>query len=261
MPEIAEYAAAALIACAEEADGGLSSPRERLGEIIRERLSISFPEEVISKAVRILHRCDIAYSEDDDFAGQFIVISRQRFESFLEKVADDRARYDQIVREALDENLGITRAEEATLVHLDAYNRYPTIRKYSAFGREWLNRALDGIQKQPSLAEAQVPASDRIVRIDHNDPQVVEIKAAASDLRQRILRGNDLGQLSPEQAEAVVFEIEQIEQSFERKIVRPRALADRARRTLTWIGEKAAGTLVGKAALALLGLILKFFGF
>jgi hypothetical protein len=223
-------------------------------------MDVSFPEEIISEAVRILNRCDIAYSEDDDFAGRFIVVSQQRFDAFLDNVADDRSNYDKIIKDALDDSIGLSRAEDANLPYLEAYNRFPVLRKYSQFGEEWLNRALEGIRAQSSLETAAIPASDRVVRIDHNDPQAVQIRESAEQLKQRILRGNDLGNISPEQAEAVSREIEELQNSFAGGVIRPQAVADRAKKTLRWVGEKAAGTLVGKGALALLTLLLSFLG-
>ena len=105
-----------------------------------------------------------------------------------------------------------------------------------------------------------IPASDRIVRLDHNSAPVVEILDAAADLQQKIRMGNDIGDLTHDEAVAAAGEVSQLEQAMKADFVRPDVLVGFAKKTLKWVGEKAAGAAVGKAALALLVMIAAFFG-
>lgn len=259
MTVLAEYVAAALIEASKAEVGGVSLPRDKLADLLRQKLSFSSSEDAISAALKILGSCDIARSETDDFAGHFVVISETRFERFLEKVRSESERYDEIVRAAPDENAGLSRAESAVLPYLEAYGRYKILRKYSEFGAAWLHSALDGI-KAANAEDIEVPASDRVVRLDDNDPEVARIRQAASELRHHILKGNDLGDISPEQANALANEVYQIEDAFSQAYVRPAIIGERAKKTLRWIADKALGTLVGKAATGLLTMILTYLG-
>lgn len=104
------------------------------------------------------------------------------------------------------------------------------------------------------------PASDRIVQLDHNNPKVEEMVSAVQDLKVRIRMGNDLGDLTVEEAKVAAQEVEQIELALKGEFVRPEQLMTFTRKSLKWIGDKAAGAAVGKAALALLAMIAAFFG-
>ncbi|MEK9210383.1 hypothetical protein [Sphingomonas sp. 2378] len=114
--------------------------------------------------------------------------------------------------------------------------------------------------EERTIVVRSVPASDRIVRLDHNNPQVEEMVATVQDLKVKIRMGNDLGDLTAEEAQAAAQEVEQIELALKGEFVRPEQIAAFARKSLKWIGDKAAGAAVGKAALALLAMIAAFFG-
>lgn len=84
--------------------------------------------------------------------------------------------------------------------------------------------------------------------------------SAVQDLKVRIRMGNDLGDLTVEEAKVAAQEVEQIELALKGEFVRPEQLMTFTRKSLKWIGDKAAGAAVGKAALALLAMIAAFFG-
>ncbi|MCF8709328.1 hypothetical protein [Rhizorhapis sp. SPR117] len=260
MTKLGEYYAAALVDIARGLDAGITLPKDKLRQTLRSFWKVKASEEDINDAIRILNRCDISYVESDEFAGTFVVINERRFQRFMDRVQSEREQYDDIIRRAPDENLGISRAEETYFPYLNSYNTFKVLRKYSAFGNEWLRTAMDEIVRRTAVGEIEVPASDRVVRIDDNDPIVEEIKVAAAELRNRLTNGNDLGDIGSEQAQAVVEEVAQIESSFSKKFVRSSELISRSQKTLTWIAEKSAGTFVAQAATALFKLIMKFFG-
>lgn len=107
---------------------------------------------------------------------------------------------------------------------------------------------------------AEIPASDRVVKRDHNSAGADEILAAADALVDQLKAGNDVGQLSADEVEVAILEVQQLGETFSWPKLRVDTTLEKANRTLKWIGTKAAETLIGTAALALLALILRFFG-
>jgi hypothetical protein len=108
---------------------------------------------------------------------------------------------------------------------------------------------------------AEVPASDRIVRLDDNSAPLAEIRTKLSELKQKLRTGNDLGSMDEEQALAAEEEVEQLEQAFSRSSARAAWLMKMSTETLQWIGKEAAGAVVGSLALAALAVISHFLGF
>jgi hypothetical protein len=251
-----EYIAVAILDSACSLPKGLSCPRDDVQTFLYENWNIEATSEEISNALRLLNLCDISYVEDDEFAGSFITVSRRRFDKFIDRVDDDRHRYEAIVNSAPDENTGINRAEAETYRYLELYNKYAVLRKYNAFGSEWLRQAIENLPK--ALAEGN--SSDVVVKIPSDSPEIAEIRERASELKRRIRTGNELGEITPEQASALSMEIGQLEQALSGEYVRSSELASRSRKTLGWVSEKAAGTFVGEAAKLLLKLILSFLG-
>jgi hypothetical protein len=260
MSDLAEYIAAALIHTAQKYDGGITMPLDDLLPVIASEWSIEVTDETVRGAIRILNRCDISYVESDEFAGTFVVINASRYKNFLDRVARDRAEYDEVVKAAPDAHVGVNRAEAIDLPYLNSYNTFKTIRKYSAFGEEWIIKAMKNIADRKLELNVAVPASDRVVRLDDNDPALVEIRSAAAELKRRIRTGNELGELNVDQAIAAAGEVSQLEDAFSAETVRPQEVVARSRRTLNWIASKAAGSFVGEAAASLLKIILLYFG-
>lgn len=116
------------------------------------------------------------------------------------------------------------------------------------------------VEQIPESEAESIPAADRVVSLDHNQPPLIAIREASEDLRQKIARGNDLGDLTIEQAEAAAAEIYQLEQMLGAPFARPQAVMEFARQSLRWIADKAGGAVVGAAALAVLTLIAAYFG-
>ncbi len=260
MNNLAEYYAAALVHIARQLPGGISQHRDKLRDTLQGYTKIPVSEDEVREALRILNRCDVSYTEEDEFAGAFVVVTADRFNAFLDNVSKEREQYDAIVRDAHDDHVGINRAENTHLPYLEAYGKYTVLRKYSAFGEEWLDTALEEIRRRAAAGDLQTSASDKVIQLKQDDEMLVAIRAAAEELRTHLLRGNDLGALSQEQARAAAGEIEQLQASLAKDVVRPAELKSRARDTLKWIGEKAAGTFVGQAATALFKLIMNLLG-
>lgn len=259
--QLAGYCGVILLYMAKGAGGhGLSVPRDEIDERICLILDRQIDRDVVRSAVRMLNRCDISYIEDDPITGSFIRISADKFASFIEAVSRDQATYNQIVDDAEDPNSGINAAERRPFRYLELYNRYDALRKYAQFGDDWAALMIEKLKAGFAFGDV-VPASDRVVMLSDNSPEVAEIVASAQALHYQLTTGNDLGKLTPEQAQAAASEVAEIRTAFSGQAVRANLAYQRARDTLEWIGKEAGGALVGTAATALLLLIAKFLGF
>ena len=105
-----------------------------------------------------------------------------------------------------------------------------------------------------------IPASDRIVEIDHNAPPIVEIVDQANILVKHLQTANDIGNLTSDEASAAANEVKQIITAFEGSRLRVNQVVQISKLTLAWIASKAAESLVGTIATALLVLIATYFG-
>lgn len=125
------------------------------------------------------------------------------------------------------------------------------------------DQAAEAAIEQPEhdqSVEQLVPASDRIVTLDHNNPDLAKAISDAKQLAAQIQASNDVGNMSPEAVAVAVDEIGQIAISLEGPAVRMPSFGNRVVSTLTWIGKEAAGALVGAAALGLLALLATILG-
>jgi hypothetical protein len=238
----------------------LSVPRDEIDERISFVLDRQIDRDVVRSAVRMLNRCDISYIEDDPITGSFIRISPDKFGSFIEAVTREQAAYNQIIDAAEDPHSGINAAERRSFKYLELYDRYDALRKFAQFGDDWAALMIEKLKAGFALGSV-IPASDRVVMLSDNSPEVAEIVASAQSLHHQLTTGNDVGNLTPEQAQAAASEVDEIRVAFSGQAVRANIAYRRARDTLEWIGKEAGGALVGTAATALLLLIAKFLGF
>lgn len=259
--ELGAYCGVILIYYARADEGGsLVVPRERVDKILSLAIGQPLSPEVANFAIRMLNQCNISYVEDDPVTGTYVGISARSFDAFVEGVVQDQKRYNGIIESALDPNDGINDAESLSYNYLDKYNKYPALRRYVQFGDEWIKELLQKLKS--GYAEGGiVPASDRLVSVNDNDPKVAEIRDAARELRTALEISNDLGRMNAEQVQVAVDEVRKIEVTFQSKTIRASAAYRMASDSLSWIAREAGGAVVGTAALALLALIAKFLGF
>ncbi len=107
----------------------------------------------------------------------------------------------------------------------------------------------------------QIPAADRIVTLNHNDPKVKELSDQASEFAEALEKANDVGSLLKDQKDVASYEAFQLADLLRQEAVRPAEVENRAVSLLKWIGKEAGSAVIGIAALALLALIASFFGF
>ena len=110
------------------------------------------------------------------------------------------------------------------------------------------------------LETKSAPAAGRIVGFDHNSSEFREVLSKTEELKTQLQDANDVGQMSPRAVEVAVAEVEQIDQSLRLDFFRPAHIWRIAQSTLKWIGEQAAGALVGQLAVGLLILLAAILG-
>lgn len=118
----------------------------------------------------------------------------------------------------------------------------------------------DGQSIRQRLEETEVPASDRLVRIDHNSDAFREFESAFEKLKEGLDKSNDVGELSPEGVEVAKQEVSQLGSENKREWVRPAHVWQVAKSTLLWILDHSAGAAIGTFALAALTALAKLFG-
>lgn len=112
----------------------------------------------------------------------------------------------------------------------------------------------------PTSAPVVAPAADRVVPLNHNQPEVKEIQEGISGLKEGLQRGNDHGSMTAEERQQAISEIGYLEQIFDGVLLRIAYTKMVAIQSLTWISDKAGGALVGEAAKHLLASIIAFCG-
>ena len=124
-------------------------------------------------------------------------------------------------------------------------------------GKRFFPDVIEGIRS----ANIEVPAADRIVSLDHNDPKLVEIKKEFESLETQLKAGNDVGELDESDVAAAIAEVADLRRILEQLAVRWDDIRTRSINTLSWIGTQAAAAIVGAMALGILALLASFFGF
>lgn len=102
---------------------------------------------------------------------------------------------------------------------------------------------------------ALVPASDRLVRLDHNSqPYKAAIKAVDDSIRA-VEKANDIGDLTAGERAIVLSQLREGRKLFEAQEVKVSSIRATIEPALRWVLDKAGGTVVGTLVLAALGAI------
>ncbi len=254
-PDIATYIAAALNSFAKTHEGGtIRGPRDALSGFANEACGFIVEESLVVKALAILEECKIATVSSDLYAGEFMKIDGRLVNAFV-----SNGQHDLMEVEALAE----TRAEgiETVLAEFESrpaflLHKYSVFQTYREFGDDWLQKALRGIEVAITRG---IPASDRIVEVDHNAAAAGEISSQFEELQRRLEADNDTGDLVDEQKSAALQEVSRLRDWWLASKIRVNSFIALARSTLGWISEKAASATVGDLSKRLLHLILEFF--
>lgn len=143
---------------------------------------------------------------------------------------------------------------------------YEALESYAYIGNSWLYDALDTYLREPfkrvemwgDLRDsfADVPASDRLVSVDHNSSQAKVIDSELEQLELEITRSNEAFVEDTSAREAAVAEISALRRIWSATVVRIDAFKVRARHALTWVAEKSATATVSEMCKRLIQLIL-----
>jgi len=113
----------------------------------------------------------------------------------------------------------------------------------------------------PSNTRGTAPAADRIVSINHNSPEVQEVKASLDALIDGVRGDNHLTANADEKL-AYISELQDLRRAMEGPTIRVRRMYDAvySNGVIRWLCDKAGGTIVGTLATTAAAAILKWLG-
>ncbi len=106
-------------------------------------------------------------------------------------------------------------------------------------------------------SEELAPASDRIVRRDDNSAAFDEAVNALDEAISVVAKANDIGDLNAGERMAVLSQLRESQKLFALPEIKVSAIKALIEPALRWLADKAAGGLVGNAAVAALAAIAK----
>jgi hypothetical protein len=252
MEDIASYIAAALIDYAgRHLEGAFRGPTDELTKFAREACEFEVDSTLASDALGILSNCGVATISTDPFAGDYMKIDSKSFDRFVQKARTELDIAEKQMHRTGKEFDEVVEAQ--ALLNAARIIAYRPLERYSEFGAELLTRALDSIKNGPSM---RVPASDRIVDLDHNSPTFSEISDRLDELEGRLRVDNDTGELVGEERATALEEVSRLRAWWSSSKIRVMSFVSLAKSTLGWIGEKAASATVGELAKSLLKMVL-----
>lgn len=264
--EKVEYAAAAMIdfAMRYRSQGGLRKPVAEISNTLNHDFKVTLADETVSEAMSLLTELGLAETISAGHSRPYFLLAGTQFDrrkmSGWSDLSDGSrfgktpilSAFWKLGSPWLAENLPIVFAVETEAARLLDNERFERWAK-AVVGRFPLPPALD----YPSEG---VPASDRIVHLNHNDTRLEQAARDAQKLAIDLVASNDIGNLSADEVAVAAREVREIAEALEGSSVRMPAFQERAISTLSWIGREAAGAVIGTAAIALLALIGAIFG-
>lgn len=127
-------------------------------------------------------------------------------------------------------------------------------------GYKYAEEIAEKSEDQSTEESETAPAADRIVGFDHNSSEFRQILLEAEKLELNLDRPNDIGDMSPRALDVAREEVGFLKRLLSADFIRPAHVWRVAKSTLKWLGEQAAGALVGQLALGLLALLAALFG-
>ncbi|WP_397505874.1 hypothetical protein [Qipengyuania sp. R86523] len=117
---------------------------------------------------------------------------------------------------------------------------------------------MNGLEDQLVIARG-IPASDRIVNRTDNQDLADQAVASLADLRDELSsQSNEIGEAFGDDREIAINEIEQLSSMVEKPRIRVNSILAYARRSLSWIAEKAGGASVGDLAKRALAIFIEW---
>ncbi|MES2270499.1 MAG: hypothetical protein V4533_06395 [Pseudomonadota bacterium] len=151
-----------------------------------------------------------------------------------------------------------------------ARSDFPTFETYRHGGDVWLNKMVEALKKRDLLAdEAEqdfadealiVPASDRIVMIDHNQPQPKEIISDLEKLANLVREDNSTKITNSDDKPRIVAQFYAARDLLRLNRVSTRAVSGLLLPILTYLSVKFADEIIGELAAALISALKAFLG-
>lgn len=124
--------------------------------------------------------------------------------------------------------------------------------------RRYIQRNFDEPVPEETNEKVEVPASDRIVHLNHNEPELLEITALLQSIELDIRGLNDI---DVEIQDRALAELRAANEILKAQTARFELLKTLLFDGLKWLAIKFADNVAGTAILALISLVAAFFGF
>lgn len=245
------YIAAAIAWCVIEDHPGFEKGQavEQIQSSLYKIFHVGLDEELIEAALSILCEHGAVYPVSDEFTQQYYYFDV---------------------------------SETGNLVALMAENAESPFNKIQIFGYTWIREAVENIAKKslsfssnltietlssvetvtsvPVEWETDVPASDRIVNINHNSPEYKQVTQEIDILEKQVRSDNTFGAKNFEERDAIIAELQAIREILKSDHVRTSFLKPFAAGTLVYLAEKFANGPIEAMAKALWESLLILFG-
>jgi hypothetical protein len=257
-----EYIAAGLL---DAIKGEVSWEPNKLKVFFERHYDTSVGVEEINAAVDILFDCDLAFTEEDPYAGRFMKIYSSRQKAFLDAVDQERDpnfdgyKIDQVKQSAFSTSFAssLLGGDRIRTPNLDRYNQYKILRRYHQFGSDFIKKAISAFperKEEDELNLYSVPASDRIVSLSDN--QTEELESATERLIDALIPENAIDGDAPKR-DRFLGQLRAGRELIRSKTLSAYLLYQTLMQMLGQLIEKYKGNAIGETAKQLWGLLLK----
>ena len=154
-------------------------------DLAKERVGFDFSIEIFQAAVRTLAACGLVRISEADFAEAYVKVFPDKFGAFIENAASERVQMEKEGISDLDD------AVKTDFPNAHALSKHDIFSDYSIHEDEWARDVIEGLRKQflasgfdiegfrSYLHTPEIPASNRVVTLGHNQISLIEDKSDA----------------------------------------------------------------------------------
>lgn len=166
------------------------------------RCGFPLTNKMVVAAMRTLSECGLLRITNDNYSGTFVKVKPDAFGDFVTRAKDELSVAEKNGGGILDV---FSHPSDFPMAH--ALVKHQVIEDYHELGDEWLKRALIGIRSEyesegklpdsdevAGLAEAGIPASDRIVSVNHNSAEYRNLVEQTTVANEAIRTSNTIGE-------------------------------------------------------------------
>lgn len=239
--DFSEYVAAGLVELAKQLDGGIAHKIDDVPGLFESRFDHKLPDGLLVEALDILRDCGIGYVDHDPLAGNFVRISEEKFDNFVNEIEDEARTISEALHEVEQDKISFDQFEEIKTPYSGKLKKYVVLDRYIEFGRPYIESALEkALDKdfQERLARDQ----GRVFDFSDNMDLARKIISELEEARELAELNNEVVAELGDNREQVVVEIAVLQKLMAGTQVRVAYLADLSRRSLAWIGSVAGKT-------------------